>query len=156
MITKTVELTDLFNWGKFLVCRFDPQEWAMRSSVDNLPLLRARGWTERHLWVLDLQTGEGAMFLPGGQAAADLEKHRIWVCPMFEVFLEWLYEHPQHWTDIHTLPSCIQLDRSKTAKHNALYGYRRTGPPDDVIADKECETKLTPHAPSGRRSPARR
>lgn len=68
------------NWGKFLVGAFD-EEWAYESRVDpeRVPLLRACGWWgPERLWVLDLQTGEGAYFNPGGFAKADLDKHRVW------------------------------------------------------------------------------
>jgi hypothetical protein len=143
MISTIVELTDRFNWGKFLVARFDEQEWARRSLVDGQPLLSGQcGWTTQHILVLDLQTGEGAMFRPSGLASADLEKHRVWVCPMFEVFLGWLYDHPEHWADILTLPPLIELDPEKTRGHNAIYGHRRAGPPQEVIDQKARETKL--------------
>lgn len=145
MISTIVELTDRFNWGKFLVASFDEHEWARRSLVDGQPLLSGQcGWTPQHMLVLDLQTGEGAMFLPMGLASADLEKHRVWVCPMFEVFLGWLYDHPEHWADILTLPPLIELDPEETRGHNAMYGHRRPGPPQDVIDQKARETKL-PH-----------
>jgi hypothetical protein len=143
MISTIVELTDRFNWGKFLVARFDEHEWARRSLVDGQPLLSGQcGWTLQHMLVLDLQTGEGAMFLPSGLASAGLEKHRVWVCPMFEVFLGWLYDHPEHWADILTLPTLIELDPEKTRGHNAMYGHRRPGPPQEVIDQKARETKL--------------
>ncbi len=55
------------NWGKFMVARFD-DEFQIPSQVDPLchSLLRARGWCSRHVIVFDLETGEGAEFLPGG------------------------------------------------------------------------------------------
>ena len=142
MITKIVELTDLFNWGKFMVCRFDENEWAARSRIDGGLLLRNRGWTPQHLFVLDLQTGEGAIFLPRGRAGADLEKHRVWVCPMFEVFLGWLYAHPEHWQDIATLPDLIELSAEETRGHNALYGHRREGPSLEEVQQKSAETRV--------------
>jgi hypothetical protein len=75
--------------------KFD-QEWSINSEIDvGRPLLRALGWDHRVVLVTDLQTGEGAMFSPGGLASADLNrKHRVWVCPMFEPFLIWLYRQP--------------------------------------------------------------
>jgi hypothetical protein len=72
--------------------------------------------------VLDLETGEGAYFLPGGNARADLREHRVLVCPMFEPFLEWLYA--QDVNDITTLPVVLDLPDAPFA----LYGYRRPGP----------------------------
>lgn len=74
------------------------------------------------MWVLDLQTGEGAFFRPGGYAAADLEKHRVWVCPLFEPFLEWLYR--QDLTDLGQLPRLVELPDAEFA----MRGYRRAGP----------------------------
>ena len=60
-----------------------------------------------HLVVLDLQTGEGAIFMPGGLAAADLDKHGIWVCPLFEPFLAWLYK--QDLSDLDALPAVVEI-----------------------------------------------
>lgn len=110
------------NWGKFAVGRPD-EEWDWRSAADSLdvPLLRLLGWGPDHLWVFDLQTGEGAFFRPAGYAAADLEKHRIWVCPLFEPFLEWLYK--QDLTDLGALPRLVELPDAEFA----FSGYRRSG-----------------------------
>jgi len=111
-----------YNWGKFLVGRFEPSEWARPSSVSDLELsvIAGRGWTPKHIFVLDLQTGEGAMFLPGGSPSHDLKKHKVWVCPLFEPFLGWLYK--QDLADLGALPPLVQLDAE-----SALYGYRRPG-----------------------------
>src|SRR5688500_5060264 len=99
METKFVEVTNgEQNWGKFLLLRFDT-EWEYLSALpcfDEGPelvtgrrprLLSSIGWSRDQVWVLDLQTCEGVAVSPGGSAAADLEKHRVWVCPMFEPFL---------------------------------------------------------------------
>lgn len=129
MITKFVEVSNTFNWGKFLVCRFTPEEWAVRSEVDpGQRLLAGRGWSQQHLWVLDLQTGEGAYFRPGGLAKADLERHRIWVCPMYEVFLGVLYAHPEWCDDITKIPSFVKLEGEEARQASAVYGHRREGP----------------------------
>jgi hypothetical protein len=119
--TKIIETTNRLNWGKFLLCRLD-DEWSARSAVSGsrMPLLREIGWSPEHLWVLDLQTGEGAFFLPGRHAKADLNRHKIWVCPMFEPFLEWLYQ--QDLADLDALPALVELHAEF-----AFYGYRRTG-----------------------------
>lgn len=122
MITKFIEASDAteFNWGKFMVCRFDPGEWARQSEIEKRSLLLARGWTHENVLVVDLQTGEGAIFRPGGLADADLnEKHQIWVCPMFQPFLVWLYA--QDLTDLKALPGIVNLGNVPTS----LYGYRR-------------------------------
>lgn len=123
MTTKFVEATDAtdFNWGKFAVCRFEPEEWMRKSALDSRYLLAARGWSWGSLLVMDLQTGEGAIFRPGGLASADLDKHKVWVCPMFEPFLTWLYQ--QDLTDLNALPSMVNLGDVPTA----MAGYRRTG-----------------------------
>lgn len=148
MQTKVIEVTNGFNWGKFMLGRPD-QEWQLRSGLydvarratdetlgedtyDQLnatnpstrPLLAQLGWGPEHLWVLDLQTGEGAYFLPGGHAKNDLDRHRIWVCPMFEPFLSWLYQ--QDLSDLDALPTGVEL--TEDAAPSALYGHRRPGP----------------------------
>lgn len=115
------------NWGKFMVGVFDDDDWRVTSQVDpGHGLLAGRGWSRRHIFVMDLQTGEGAMFRPGGFASADLAKHRIWVCPLFEPFLEWLYLQ-----DLASLPSHVDLPDAPFA----WAGYRRGEPivshPDD-------------------------
>lgn len=126
MITKIIEATNHdaggMNWGKFLVGRFD-QEWAYQSQIDaGRALLPRVGWSPDTLMVFDLQTGEGGLFRPGGLARADLHKHRIWVCPMFEPFLTWLYQ--QNLSDLQALPGVVQIANPESA----LYGYRRRGP----------------------------
>lgn len=124
MKTKIIEATQNvktgFNWGKFLVGRMDT-EWRRRSEIgdSDTPLLRQCGWGPDHLWVLDLQTGEGAYFLPRGYAGADLNKHAIWVCPMFEPFLVWLYA--QDVSDLEALPSLVELPNVP----GSFAGYRR-------------------------------
>lgn len=130
MRTKFIEVTGLgpngqpFNWGKFMVGCFDGEEWRRRSTVEPAPILSGRGWTFKHLLVMDLQTGEGAAFKHGGLASSDLnDKHQIWVCPMFEPFLTWLYK--QSVEDIDALPSHITLTHEEAP--GALAGYRRDG-----------------------------
>lgn len=107
------------NWGKFMIGRFDADELERRSVVDGGRFVQSRGWDPRsHVLVMDMQTGEGAMFRLGGYAKADLEKHKIWVCVLFEAFLQWIYEQP----DLDMLPASIELDVPL-----AFAGYRRTG-----------------------------
>jgi hypothetical protein len=125
------------NWGKFMVARWTREEWGRSSEVTDQhirdsgsnseayrigrPLLGQIGWSPHHITVIDLQTGEGAIFRPGGLASADLNKHRIWVCPLFEDFLTWLYR--QDLSHLEKLPRLVNLDTE-----SALYGYRRPGP----------------------------
>jgi hypothetical protein len=126
MKTKFIEATNgPQNWGKFMIGRFEREEWYRPSAVapsDRWPLMQTVGWRPDHLLVLDLQTGEGAIFGPYGLAHADLEKHRIWVCPLFEPFLTWLYQ--QDLADLDRLPAHIDLPDAEFA----MQGYRRPGP----------------------------
>jgi len=125
MKTKIIEATNVeaggFNYGKFMLGRMDG-EWGHKSAIDDkgYGLLGRIGWTRQHLWVMDLQTGEGACFLPGGHAANDLDKHKVWVCPMFEPFLQWLYT--QQLDDLDALPDLVQLEAASDMR-----GYRRQG-----------------------------
>lgn len=100
MRTRIIEATTgpTGNHGKFLLGAFDA-EWRWRSVLksDAQPLLMHEGWSIEHLLVTDLATGEGALFRLGGFAPADLNKHRIWVCPLFEPFLTWLYARWPEW-----------------------------------------------------------
>jgi hypothetical protein len=125
METKFVEATQKgshINWGKFMLGRWTEEEWQLRSGIGHGPLLHEVGWTKDHILVVDLQTGEGSVFKQGGLAKADLDKHQIWVCPMFEPFLQWLYT--QDISNLETLPTVVELD----TKDFALWGYRRKGP----------------------------
>ncbi len=117
------------NWGKFGVGQFESTEWAYTSQlrendpfgmeISKLGLLEGRGWGQHHIFVIDLQTGEGAMFRHGGLASSDLNtKHQIWVCPLFEPFLTWLYR--QDVSDLDALPGLVELDAP-----SSMHGYRR-------------------------------
>lgn len=128
MKTKIIEASQnpaggMSNHGKFLLGRFD-SEYERRQMVgdetDRYPLLGPR-WSRSTLLVLDLETGEGALFTPGGMPSADLTKHRIWVCPMFEPFLCWLYT--QDTSDLDALPDVVALPDAPFA----MAGYRRPG-----------------------------
>lgn len=125
MTTKFIEATEPthFNHGKFMVSRFTDEEGSRPSNLDQHPsLLRRCGWAPYHILVLDLQTGEGAIFRPGGSPVHDLNKHKVWVCPMFESFLTWLYQ--QDLSDLEKLPSLVTLP---AGTETAMAGYRREG-----------------------------
>lgn len=128
MKTAVVEVTNHptgINYGKFLVGQFD-WEWAYRSVIDDgVDLLSGRGWSRGHVLVLDLQTGEGAIFRLGGLASADLNKHQVWVCPMFEPFLAWLYRTWDPDRDVTQLPAVVELTEAEAP--SAMYGHRRPG-----------------------------
>lgn len=122
MQTHFIEVTNnKRNWGKFLLMRLDHEEEAYRSVFTDRSLLREVGWNPRNIVVFDLQTKEGAAFVPGGYVKADLNKHAVWVCPMYEPFLEWLYK--QDLTDLSKLPSQVDL----TDAPFEWSGYRRPG-----------------------------
>jgi hypothetical protein len=127
MRTKIIETSTGFNWGKFLVGRFSVEEWAVNSRIDHFPVIAGRGWSHKHIFVMDLQTGEGAMFIPNiafpEAAKVDLDKHKIWVCPMFEPFLKWLYA--QDLQDLTKLPSLVEFTMEEAPP--SMTGYRREG-----------------------------
>lgn len=124
MRTYLFEATNGVNWGKFIVGVLDT-EWSWSSSAEPdaaRRLLHTQGWSGRHIWVLDIATGEGALFHHGGYARGDLNRHRIHVCLLFEAFLTWLYE--QDISDIESLPRLIRVPDVEPGMH----GYRRPGP----------------------------
>jgi hypothetical protein len=131
--TKFIEATNgEQNWGKFMIGRFTPEEWANRSAIDpRFSLIAGRGWSRDHIMVFDLQTGEGAIFKPGGHAPNDLRKHAIWVCPMFEPFLEWLYQ--QDLTDLTALPAHVDIPEAAFS----FSGYRREGPGPNALTEPQ-------------------
>lgn len=132
MITQFIEAAqpENVNWGKFLLARFDDAEADTESMLPgfkgNLFTTGGRRTMNPEMTlVVDLQTGEGAAFsLDGnGSASYDLnEKHKIWVCPMFEPFLGWLYmQHLGNGKgDLRDLPRFVTLPAPA-----ALAGYRR-------------------------------
>lgn len=144
MIARFIEATNTAaggcNWGKFLLARFEEQEWCHASTVDGNCLLRSQGWTPDHLLVVDLATGEGAILRPSktGAAAHDLDKHKVWVCPLFEPFLDWLYG--QDLGDLAALPSLVVLEAP-----SEMRGYRRSGegPGPLALAMAEKVLRLT-------------
>lgn len=130
----------LFNWGKFMVARFEGHEWKRYSRIidgmSDKRILGSRGWDARHLLVLDLETGEGALFAHGGLVPSDLRAHRIWVCPIFEPFLAWLYT--QDVSNLEALPRLVKLKEAP----GRLFGHRREGP----HACPTCGGPLAPEA----------
>lgn len=129
MITKLFEATQDVegsgNYGKFLVCIPD-SEWLLRTELAeeySFGVLRSNGWGRSHVLVIDLATGEGGRFRLGGHAGADLNKHRIWVCPLFEPFLWWLYKQTPE--EIPNLPQLVLLPGAAFS----YAGYRRSGLP---------------------------
>ena len=141
MKTKIIEATNYnhggINHGKFLVGKFDEKEWNRPEAIGDLhsSILRRCGWDPANVLVLDLETGEGAVFAPHGVASIDLNsKHQIWCCPLYEHFLTWLYQ--QDLSDLDKLPDVVEIENPDSA----LYGYRRKG---------KKITKATAHAGTG-------
>lgn len=111
------------NYGKFLIAQFD-REWEVPSVFGSRSIIGSQGWGLRHHLVLDLATGEGALFPvdPRSKALADLEKHRIWVCVLFPAFLEWLYTQAP--LELDKLPATVELPHVPAA----FAGKRYPGP----------------------------
>lgn len=130
MKTYLFEATNGMNWGKFIVGIHDVEwGWSSNAEPDEARnALSSQGWSRRHLWVLDLATGEGALFAHGGFAPGDLNRHRIHVCILFEGFLEWLYA--QDISQIEDLPRVVELPHIEPGFH----AYRRPG-----ITDTKAE-----------------
>lgn len=132
MKIKIIEVTNgpNQNWGKMLLGRFD-SEWEYKSAIPTatgrFPLLAQLGWGPDHILVLDLATGEGSIFFPGGSAPHDLKKHAVWVCPMFEPFLQWLYQ--QDTRNLDKLPAHVDIPEAEFS----MTGYRRPGPLGDAV-----------------------
>lgn len=127
----------LGNWGKFMVLVPTEEEWARRpqapdTNTGNRSLLSVCGWGPEHVWVLDLQTGEGmyTAFGRGREPAIALEaKHQIWVCPMYVSFLNWLNEQISKEVSplsraelVHGLPDYVELADAPFD----FSGYRRS------------------------------
>jgi hypothetical protein len=125
------------NWGKFAVGQMTDEEWDTRSAIepDGRQLMASIGyWSRDWLWVLDLQTGEGIFVQPRGRAQYALDKHKVWVCPLYEPFLDWLIEN--YTDDVDALPREVELPNAPAA----MYGYRRAG------SSTELETEERPFA----------
>ncbi len=128
METKFIEATNNEqNWGKFLLLRFDQEEAKHPSVFTGRSLLVEVGWSPHNIFVIDLQTGEGARFIPGGYVKYDLDKHCIWTCPLFLYFLEWLYV--QDVSDLSKLPGQVSLPEAKFS----MCGQRYPGIDDEII-----------------------
>jgi hypothetical protein len=131
MQTLIIEAHNGMNYGKFLLATYGPEEWSREARVEptGRKLLPSIGFGGEWVWVLDLQTREGAAFLLSGQVTLlhQLEKHQVWVCPMYEFFLGWLldrYREDSAGVMALNLPDVVELD----TKYFALAGYRRKGP----------------------------
>jgi hypothetical protein len=111
------------NWGKFMIGVFDADDASYRSAIDpDHRLISGRGWSRDHFLMLDLQTGEGGIFARRSRAHFDLEKHAIWVCPLYEPTLQVIMDT---WDgDLASLPAHVDLPEVEFQ----WSGYRRPGP----------------------------
>jgi hypothetical protein len=131
-IIEATQADEPFNWGKFLITEFDDKAWDHISAINARPLLPTIGYVRRRpgLWVLDLQTREGAYFYPDGSAIADLNKTRIWTCPLFEPFLLWLYENYEG--SLVSLPNVVYLNNAPAALAVPRRAGDQTSSPTEV------------------------
>lgn len=125
MHSRIIEATQGLNWGRFLVARFEDSEWQQTAQLAPGKSILASGGNSKDCFLLvDLVTGEGAIFEPHGIAAADLNggRHQIWVCLLFEPVLAWLYANKHLLADLAQLPAVIELPPDTPG---GLWGYRR-------------------------------
>lgn len=81
MRSKIIEASDGQLWLMASVAVLEPHELArtsripeIRENFGDVPLMKAMsGLTNRHVWVLDLSTGEGAAFRMGGLPQWDVQ-----------------------------------------------------------------------------------
>ncbi len=111
-------------WGRFLLGRMDV-EWEAPSAIDDAArrvlgadwqnperattVLSQCHYSKRgHLLVLDLSTGEGAVFNLDGWPNTELQSHKIRVSPMFQPLLDWL-SYRLYLEDLDALPAFVRL-----------------------------------------------
>lgn len=82
--------------GVFLVAEFEPSE---------LEVVRETGWGPQHRLVVDLKTGVGGLYRPGGDPFFDVCQDRK-VGPLFASFMKWLYGQGDPWA----LPAHVTLE----------------------------------------------
>ncbi len=127
------------NWGKFGVGRWTRQELAEKTQYpgcEGQRIASLHGWGGDHVWLFDLQTGESARFYLNNPRPVDvrsqLRTHQIWVCPMFEPFMVWLWNHVTvaglDWWD--TLPRTVELPADTPFD---VAGHRRPGPNAEIL-----------------------
>lgn len=126
MESKIIEATSDWAWSKFLLLRLTRVELDYMSRVGGSRLFS--GYNSTDILVVDVDTGEGAFFSPGGHVQADLTHHAIWHGPLFKGFLSWLYK--QDLTDLTSLPDHLDL------AGNEGHAERAPGPLDVLL--KKC------------------
>jgi len=126
------------SWSQFQVQQLDPVDWAHQSEVSQSHLLASQGHDPNILFVMDLETCEGVIYSPNGDARSFLRKHQVWVSPLFGPFLNWLSDQMRLSRaagtpfDVCALPSLINLDMDQATSG------RNEGPMDFLL--KKCLT----------------
>ena len=122
MNTRIVEATNGANWGKFLIGWFDLVEWARHSAIvpgdhdlSQHSLLSLGGWSPEHFLLVDLDTGEGRLFRHRGLADQDVANKHVSVGPMFEPFLQWIYNQPLEDVRSLNLPKLVTLPGARSS-----------------------------------------
>lgn len=125
MITRFVEVTDGWMYGKFLVCRMDAEELATPSEMPDarhgerlLVHGGRRRFNDHSTLVIDLQLGTAAAWPLQGLMEA-YESEHLWhlhVCPMYRPFVRWLYEQGR-WAmgagDITEIPRYLEVPNDR-------------------------------------------
>lgn len=126
------------NWGKLAVGTFERSEWEYISQVAGEPLLARLGHGPSTRLFLDLTT-EGALFDCSYVLSPQLARHKIWVCPMFEVGLREFSNH-----DIH---QAQKEWRPHVDVRNALFqfeGFRRSALIRQLVDRARVDARLSP------------
>lgn len=128
-----------YNWGKLAVGTFESHEWEYVSQIAAEPLLARLGHGPTTRLFLDLTTGEGALFNCSQALMPQLARHKIWVCPLYEVGLKEFSDH-----DIH---EAQEKWRPHVDVQDALFqfeGYRRSALIRRLVDQARVDAKLSP------------
>ena len=74
---------------------------------------------------MDLSVGHAAIFTPGGSAQIDIKNTGIYFCPLFQGFMNWLYQ--QDLRDLDSLPDYIELEPVHAFRGPVPGEYRERG-----------------------------
>ena len=121
MKTRIIEATsDQIFWSTFLVGVFD-MERRYKSCVDGSMVLRS--YSPRDIFILDIQTREGAVFAPHGLADVDIERTAIYTGPLFKAFLHWIRAQFREGLSLNDLPKHVEVPLTE-----AQEAQRQEGP----------------------------
>jgi hypothetical protein len=160
-IEATSKRTGPGQYFTFAVSQFTDLERQRRSQITKTTLLPMLMTNYQILHILDMQTGEGAIFRFRGDPEGDRLRHQIKTSPIFPDFLAWLYQ--QDVSTLSTLPRIVDLDRPQLAERDSRYLRKgtnmieATGPrhymPDAGRAGPRCAAIDTRSSRTGRRWP---